>query len=80
MRRENPALRVNQRNLCVLYLARPAFTAQLPDGLRDRKDRPRMARMAMREQPAVRVDRQLATELDTAALDEGPSLDRKSVV
>src|SRR5208283_3697872 len=62
------------RDLGVLHLARPAFAAQLPHRLRDRKDRSRMAGMAMREQPAVRVDWQLATELDKAAFDEGPAL------
>ncbi len=60
-------------SLGVFDLARAAFAAQLAYRLGDREHRTGMARMAMREQTAVGVDREFAAEFDAAALDEAPA-------
>src|SRR5271155_2024539 len=74
MRRENTALGMNQCDFRVGNLARAALTAQLPHRLGHRKDRSRVPRMTMRQQPPMGVDRQLAAQLDAPAFDEAPAL------
>src|SRR5579875_258627 len=74
MSRHKAALAVNQRHLCVGNLPRPALAAQLPDRLGNREHRAGMARMAVRQQAAVRVDRQLAAQLDPSVFNEAPAI------
>ena len=70
MRRHDTALAVHECELGAIDLTYSAFATQLLDCFRDVKHRAWMARMAMREQAAVRVHGQLAAELDTSAFDE----------
>src|SRR6266852_7370154 len=74
MGRHDSALAVDQGHFRVLDLAWAAFAAQLPHRLGDRKERPGMARMTMREQAAVRINRKFAAEFDASAFDEAAAL------
>src|SRR5216683_4683909 len=70
MGRHDSALAVDQSHFRVLDLTRATFAAQLPHRLGDGKERPGMARMTMRKQSAVRIDRKVAAEFDASAFDE----------
>src|SRR5690242_5142032 len=74
MGRHDSALAVDQSHFRVLDLARATFAAQLPHRLGDRKERPGMARMTMRKQATVRIDRKFTAEFDASALDEAAAL------
>src|ERR1700675_324404 len=74
MRRHDSALPMHQRNLRVLDLPRTAFAAQLLHRLGDRIQRPGLTGMAMRQQAAVRIDREFAAQLDATAFNEASAL------
>src|SRR3984957_11411005 len=61
---------MDERDLGIGDLPRTAFAAQLAYRLSNRKHRTGMTGMAMREQAAVRIDRQFAAKLDASVFDE----------
>src|SRR5260370_34060100 len=74
MGRHDSALAVDQSLFRIRDLTRAAFASQLTHRLGDRKERPGMARMTMRKQSAVRIDRKVAAEFDASAFDEAAAL------
>src|ERR1700733_13652951 len=64
----------DERDFGVRNLTRATFVTKLPDTFDQMKDAARHTGVSEREKPAVGVDRQGASKLDTAALDERAAL------
>src|ERR1700733_4418544 len=74
MGRHNSPLAMHQCDFRVVHLTWTAFAAQLAHRLSHREHRPRLPRMAMREQSAMCINWQFAAKFDPPVLNEASAL------